>query len=115
MHRLGLAFHSCLAAALAYLSRFLGPVFKIGNKVNDASVFGDNLASTRQWSGTTYRKIQAHPEDPNEKRVSWALEASGEYSTRPIYLSLSQGAAVTHFRRCDTLQCHPKLRFSCGG
>jgi hypothetical protein len=110
MHRLGLAFHSCLAIALTYLSQSLGPAFKIGNTVNDASVFGDNLASTGQWSGTTYRKIQAHPEDPNEKRVSWVLEASSEYSTRYIYLIFCMGAAVTHFWEVWCTTDPPKIK-----
>jgi hypothetical protein len=97
MGRLGLAFHSCLAVALTYLSRFLGPGFKIGNKVNGASISEDNLASTIGGVGQPMGRFKLTRRTPNEERVSWALEASGEYSTRSVCLIFCIGAVVTHF------------------
>jgi hypothetical protein len=43
-------------------------------------------------------EIQVLPIEDQNDILSWSLEASGEFATRSVYLSLSQGAVVTHFK-----------------
>jgi hypothetical protein len=51
-----------------------------------------------------------HPFGSGRDEVTWALEALGEYSTRSIYLKLSQVAAITHFKEVWRARVHPKIK-----
>jgi hypothetical protein len=44
------------------------------------------------------RKLQFFTPSDQEDAISWSLEASGGLSTNLIYVDLSQGAAITHFK-----------------
>jgi hypothetical protein len=50
-----------------------------------------------EWYNLT-RELSFSQVSTNEDVVSWHLEASGDFTAKSLYLQLSQGAVVTHFR-----------------
>jgi hypothetical protein len=74
-------------------------------------MFRGTLARWKRWSGTiTLGFFYLHPFGSGRDEVTWALEALGEYSTRSIYLKLSQVAAITHFKEVWRARVHPKIK-----
>jgi hypothetical protein len=67
------------------------------------------LAETVEWENLC-REVQALPSLATEDRVSWALENDGEFSTRSIYLGMSQGATVTFFKDVWRTRVPPKIK-----
>jgi hypothetical protein len=47
---------------------------------------------------------------PEEDEIKWALEPSGGFSTSSIYMRLSQGAVVTHFKDVWRMKVPPRIR-----
>jgi hypothetical protein len=45
-----------------------------------------------------------------EDEIKWALELSGGYSTSSMYMRLSHGAAVTHFKDVWRMKVPPRIR-----
>jgi hypothetical protein len=55
-----------------------------------------------------------NPVRPGEDKVSWALEESGCYSTNSLYLRLSHGAAITHYKEVWRTRVPRRSRSFCG-
>src|SRR4051794_35846407 len=55
------------------------------------------LAEMVEWDNIC-RELPLLPAPDQPDSVSWSLEPSGVFSTRSVYLGLSQGAAVTCFK-----------------
>jgi hypothetical protein len=62
-----------------------------------------------EWDNLT-REIEGFAPSEEEDGVSWSLEASGAYSARSLYVRLSQGAAVTHFKEVWSLRVPPRIK-----
>jgi hypothetical protein len=56
------------------------------------------------------RDLRLTPTSLGTDGVSWCMEASGVYSARSMYLRLSQGAAVTHFKEVWRTRVPPRIR-----
>jgi hypothetical protein len=67
------------------------------------------LAKTVEWTNL-YRVFDLHPISHGNDKVSWGLEASGEYLVNSLYCRLSLGAAVTHFKDVWKTRVLPKIR-----
>ena len=80
---------------------------EMGWQLNFWRPFG--LAEAVEWDNLT-REIQNSPLSLDKDSVSWCLEASGSFTTRSIYLRLSQGAAVTHFKEVWHTYVPPRIK-----
>jgi hypothetical protein len=56
-----------------------------------------SLPKTVEWDGLCW-EVQALPTFNLQDEVSWSLDPSGVFSSRSIYLGLTQGATITHFK-----------------
>jgi hypothetical protein len=56
------------------------------------------------------RIFALNPVGTGEDKVSWALEESGCFSTKSLYLRLSHGAAITHFKEVWRTRVPPKIK-----
>ena len=49
-----------------------------------------------EWSNIS-REIEMLAMSNLDNRVSWSLEASGQFSTRSVYIKLCHGSVLVHF------------------
>ncbi|KAK1644809.1 hypothetical protein QYE76_062614 [Lolium multiflorum] len=67
------------------------------------------MAEMVEWDNLT-REIEGYAPSEEVDGVSWSLEASGAYSARSLYVHLSHGAAVTHFKEVWSLHVPPRIK-----
>jgi hypothetical protein len=67
------------------------------------------LAETVEWNNLC-RIFDLHSFSQGKDKVSWELQASGEYSVNSLYFRLSLGAAVTHFDDVWKTRVPPKIK-----
>ena len=67
------------------------------------------LAETVEWDNLC-RVFDLHPVQVGQDVISWSLEASGGFSSHSLYLKMSQGAAVTHFKEVWRTRVPPKIK-----
>jgi hypothetical protein len=78
-----------------------------GWRIRFRRTFG--LPETVEWDNLC-RIFELCTFSNEEDEVSWALEPSGCYSTSSMYMRLSQGAAVTHFKDVWRMKVPPRIR-----
>ncbi|KAK1693054.1 hypothetical protein QYE76_009751 [Lolium multiflorum] len=67
------------------------------------------LAERVEWDNLC-RIFDLSPASEGNDVVRWALEQSGEYSTRSMYSKFSRGGTVTHFKEIWRTRVLPKIR-----
>jgi hypothetical protein len=56
------------------------------------------------------RELHLSVPSKDDDVISWRIEASKGYSTRSMYLRISQGAAITHFKEVLRTRVPPMIK-----
>jgi hypothetical protein len=78
-----------------------------GWRIRFRQTFG--LVEVVEWDNLC-REFDLCTFSDKDDEISWSLEASGCYSTRSMYLRLSQGAVITHFKDVWRIKVPPKIK-----